>query len=77
MFLDLVKQESVRPGTECRIAQILKSLEKGERAELESAIAGDFTAAAIARALTRLGHKCGPTSINRHRRGDCICGRVD
>lgn len=75
MFLDIVKQESQRPGTECRVATVLKELDKAERAELEAAIAGHFAAAAIARALTKIGHECGPTSITRHRRGECICGK--
>lgn len=77
MFLDLVKAESQKPGTECRVASILRSLEKAEKAELSAALEGHFAAAAIARALTKMGHDCGPTSITRHRRGECICGKAD
>ncbi|MBU3748701.1 MAG: hypothetical protein FGM36_15680 [Burkholderiaceae bacterium] len=76
MFLDLVKQESQRPGTECRVWTILTSLEKAERAELDAALNGHFSAAAIARALVKMGHDCGPTSITRHRRGECLCGKA-
>ena len=75
MFLDLVKAEAQKPGTECRIATILRSLDKTEKAELEAALQSHFAAAAIARALTKIGHECGPTTITRHRRGECICGK--
>ena len=76
MFLDLVKQESQKPGTECRVATILDGLDKAERTELQAALVGHFSAAAIARALTKMGHEIGPTSVTRHRRGDCLCGKA-
>jgi HJR/Mrr/RecB family endonuclease len=76
MFLDLVKAESQKPGTECRVATILRALDKAERAELVEALQSSFAAAAIARALTKMGHDCGPTTITRHRRGDCVCGKA-
>lgn len=76
MFLDLVKQESQRPGTECRVWTILASLDKAEQVELETALNSHFSAAAIARALVKMGQECGPTSITRHRRGECLCGKA-
>jgi hypothetical protein len=76
MFLDLVKQESQKPGTECRLGTILDSLEKAEKAELLAALSGNFSSAAIARALTKMGQEIGPTSVTRHRRGECLCGKA-
>jgi len=75
MFLDLVKQESQKPGTECRVKTILDGLEKAEKAELVAALTGQFSSAAIARALTKMGQECGPTSVTRHRRGECLCAK--
>lgn len=77
MFLDLVKAESQRPGTECRIGTILKRLNKAEQAELRSALESHFSAAAIARALRKMDLDCKPGSITRHRRGECICGKAE
>lgn len=75
MFLDLVKSEALRPGTVCRVAEIRAALVKDEQLELDAAIAGHFSAAAIARAINKLGHDIGPTSVTRHRRNECACTR--
>lgn len=75
MFLDLVKKEIIRSGTVCRVAEVRQALVKDEQLELDAAIAGNFAATAICRALNKIGHEIGATSINRHRRGECACSK--
>lgn len=57
----------------CKLALILETLEKADRADLEAAIVGDYTASAIVRVLNRRGHEISLSVMSKHRRKECAC----
>jgi hypothetical protein len=69
-----------RKGPACSVKQLLAQLEPSERAALESAISdtsenrptGKALSIAIESAYDAQIHRA---SIERHRRGDCLCSR--
>ena len=69
-----------RKGPACAVKRLLELLEPSERAALESAISdtgdnrptGKALAIAIESAYDAQIHRA---SIERHRRGDCLCSR--
>lgn len=75
-LLDDFRNEPTRTGTLCRVHQIRELLEAGEVADLDDALRDrTITAAAIERVLGRKGLKITATSITRHRRQECNCGK--
>ena len=72
---DAIKAETRGTGTKCGVKAL--NLAKDIRADLDAALADTtVTAAAIARALTSLGHQVSRSTIARHRSGECQCGRA-
>jgi hypothetical protein len=73
-ILDEIMNEKRRKSRECQILAVMKSMDKAEAAELETAL-GDFMiqTSAITRVLNRKGHSISQSSIARHRRMDCTC----
>jgi hypothetical protein len=76
-LMDEIKQEheSRRANPRCGIASLLSSLPEDEANDLVSAMSGEWTAVAIANALTNRGHRIGYQIVQRHRRGACGCPR--
>lgn len=72
---DAIKVETRGSGSRCTVETL--KLAKDIRADLDAALAdAAVTSAAIARALTSLGHQVARSTIARHRSGECQCGRA-
>jgi hypothetical protein len=68
------EQAGHRPGPKCFIA-ILPFTDE-QRSKVDGALARrDITAAAIARVLNDWGYILSRQSVERHRRGECRCGK--
>lgn len=68
--------ETAHAGPRCMFTRILPKLADEQRGALEAAfVAEDITAAAITRVLARWGHRMDAQTVNRHRKGECRCGR--
>lgn len=73
---DLIASEVRKPGGACTIGRLLTTLGKGDAADLADALSNKaIPSSAISRALTAVGQPLVATSIQRHRRGDCVCTR--
>jgi hypothetical protein len=76
-FTVLLAQESRRKGPPCTMGRILATVDKPTAtqvcAAMDNVAAGNGEWVAIARALTRTGHKVGPTTIRRHHAHECAC----
>lgn len=64
-----------RKGPPCRMGVVLAALTPDDRTALQDALDGDGLTSNIGAALRRHGHDIGDHTINRHRRGICLCGR--
>jgi hypothetical protein len=76
--LDVFVKEARKPGGKCSVGVYLRDTSKAKRQELLDALAAPMRVvpgAAIARVLKRRGVDVGAEAIQRHRRGDCACGR--
>lgn len=63
-----------RPGGKCATGQILRRLDDDDRTLLLEWIADrSFAAKAISVKLAEVGVQVAHGSIERHRRGDCVC----
>lgn len=61
-------------GQTCTTRVVRGQLTPSDQADLDTALADESTStAAIARALTSIGHKISASALQRHRRGDCGC----
>lgn len=75
-ILDEVNAATTRSSHRCTIAVALSNLDPATRAEFVEVIAGDAQGSAIARVLSRhFGRDVRPQTLQRHRRGECSCGR--
>lgn len=68
-------------GPACSIAALLSQLESDERAALETALTSTSEARPTGKALaiaiaSAYGVEVHRASVERHRRGDCLCSRV-
>lgn len=52
---------------------LLESLDDEDRGALEEALAGPTTGEAIARVLQASGYHMAGATVQRHRRGNCMC----
>ena len=61
----------------CGYQTLLDTLDKPDQVDLETAMS-DFSiqGSAIERALRQRGHSITATTLRRHLRGDCSCGRT-
>ncbi len=69
-----------RKGPACSVKQLVEQLEPSERTALESAINGTDENRPTGKALSiaiesAYGAQIHRASIERHRRGDCLCSR--
>lgn len=72
---DAIASETTRKGPRCDTGRLLEQLPADQQADLLAAFDSDVTTAAIVRALTKLGHRV-PTTVGRHRNGECSCPRT-
>lgn len=71
---DALRQETAPNKEKCQVALVRAQLNDTDLATLNMALANPkVSAAAIARALTDIGHPTKQHTMTRHRRGDCSC----
>ena len=73
---DAIKAEARAVGGTCTVPGFVALLPKEIRADFNAAIEAGKQTAAIARALRKIGHPIGDSTLRRHRRGECACGRA-
>lgn len=62
------------PSAVCSIRQISQKLDPADRAELHEVLADPSVMhVAISRVLTDMGYKVIPSTVRRHRNGECRC----
>lgn len=66
-----------RKGPPCGMSVVEARLAPDDLAALREYLADrdNVTTAAITRALAADGHRVGKNTVERHRRGECICGQ--
>ena len=70
------EQGKYRPGLPCSVAAALESLPKEDAADLQAALESpDVYGTVISRVLKRRGLEISENTIQRHRRGACVCAR--
>lgn len=68
----LMAHKSVKRGPKCTVCLLLVDLPKADAEALKSALADPtFTTVGISRALKSEGHDIRPTTVGRHRNGEC------
>ena len=61
----------------CGYQTLLDTLDKPDQVDLQAAMTDPgIQGSAIERALRQRGHSITATTLRRHRRGDCSCGRT-
>jgi hypothetical protein len=70
----LNNEVAMRKGPQCSVAAILDALDDSDRAALVAAFASTQPSTSIARALLTINVRIAPTTLSRHRRGECSCG---
>lgn len=68
----LAAEANRKTGPKCIMCQVLETLDAKDRAAVETALAGNLSASAIARALQSEGLQIRDQSVARHRRGACL-----
>lgn len=72
---DILNENTVKE-TNCRIREIADSLPNEDKNAFMGAINDEnISAPAIERALKKNGYSVAGTTIRRHRRGECSCGK--
>jgi len=68
----LSSEFKTKHGPKCSTCVLITGLDKEDAAALEVAFAdGNFTSAAIGRALRAQGHSINAAGLIRHRKGEC------
>lgn len=78
-LLDAIASETSRGKPICGVATLRCTLSSEPEllADFEHALADDGTyATVLSRVLDSMGYKIGSDAIQRHRRGECHCGRA-
>jgi hypothetical protein len=71
----LQAQRSAKKGPPCTISVILSELDKDDRSALVAALTDKTVEhTAIYKVLTRNGFRVSIHTVQRHRRGECLCG---
>lgn len=64
-------------GTPCTVKEVLESLEKNDREDLEKALEDrSIMGTSITNVLKRRGFNISAHTVQRHRRGGCSCDRI-
>lgn len=79
-LLDDIASDPVRPGTNCTVRLTIDALPPDDAADLLRAIEDldaigqyVYTGAQISRTLAKRGIRLNDSTIQRHRRGFCLC----
>jgi hypothetical protein len=76
-LFDGIEKERVRKGPRCGVAILRDELSPEDAKQLDQVLANKaVTTMAIIRRLRTAGLKPQEYPMNRHRRGDCMCGRA-
>ena len=76
-LLSEIEAAATNRGTICSVYRVREALSKADQADLDTALADNGIAGSqIARALSARGHKVKGDTVQRHRKGDCACGRA-
>jgi len=67
--------EVARKGPPCTVGEALAALTAEDREAALGALGGPHTGRQIAAAFAACGVRVEASTVNRHRRGDCRCGR--
>lgn len=71
---DLAAPAPTRKGPTCTVGRLLTTLSPIERDRLQAALDDpDWTSAHLTRVLGKHGTRMAPQTIQRHRRGECLC----
>jgi hypothetical protein len=74
--IDLSEFRTVRTKTVCVVGEFINKLEATDHEKVEAAMAEpSIDAMAISRWLQNKGLKCAHSTVARHRKGECLCGR--
>ena len=74
-LLDEIKAAQPQIGGRCTMSTLLEVLAADDLADLETAMADPaIPSTVIAKVLANHGHRIGSATIQRHRRGACLCG---
>lgn len=70
------RAETAKQGPTCTMVAAIESLTEQQQDNLGAALsAGDIPSTAIARVVSKwTGGKIAPTTVRRHRKGECGCG---
>lgn len=75
--VDLSEFEAHRKqvGPECSIGLIIEKLTEQQRVNLDAALADrSITTSQIRRVMVEWGHPVSHSTVQRHRRKECLCG---
>lgn len=76
LLQDILNENQIQK-TNCRVREIAETIPAGDKDAFMDAINNeDITAPAIERALKKNGYSIAGTTIRRHRRGECSCGKL-
>lgn len=73
--IDLSEFEAQRGGSGPRCTMSRLGLDPEQQAKLTAALASTLPSSAISKVLRAWGHHVGESTVSRHRRGLCCCGR--
>ena len=74
-LIDALNEESAaRKGPPCSLIAVLAALDAADRAALVAAFNSTQPSTSISRALLTVNIRVAPTTLSRHRRGECSCG---
>lgn len=77
LLFDITAMNSARYIPVCGFKTLYNTLTEEDQVDLEEAMADPtIQGSAIERALRQRGHTITSTTLRRHRRGDCSCGRI-
>lgn len=76
-LLDDIKNEGTKVGPQCGVRLALEAMSKADRVDLEAALADriNITAAQITRALAKRNIDIQASTLLRHRKRECGCGK--
>lgn len=74
----LAANTRARPGGKCGIAQVFARMDAATVNKLTAALDDQdgFAASGLVRSFIALGHAMSRSTVERHRRGDCVCHRT-
>lgn len=72
-LLDDLAEGSAPPGGPCTVQLVIEAFPDEADDIWQIVMNSEVSGAHIARVFSEHGHRTGPESVNRHRRGECKC----